>query len=48
MPVMAGSTTPCTATAAMAASTALPPAFRISMAASEARGCEVATAAFAA
>lgn len=42
MPVMCGSTTPCIATAASAASMALPPAFRISKAARVAAGCDVA------
>jgi hypothetical protein len=42
MPVMAGSTTPSMAQAAMAASTALPPRRITSRPASEACGCEVA------
>src|SRR5262245_54051788 len=40
MPVMCGSTTHSTATAVTAASAALPPARSVSMAASEAKGCE--------
>ena len=48
MPVISGSTTHCTATAAIAASTALPPARRVSIATSVEAGCEVATAACAA
>jgi hypothetical protein len=46
MPVIAGSTTHCTATAATAASTALPPARRTSSATSVANGCEVAAMPF--
>ena len=42
MPVMAGSTTQRTAQAATAASTALPPAFNVSIAVRLARGCAVA------
>ena len=42
MPVDCGSTTPCTAQAATAASTALPPALSISIAVAVASGCEVA------
>jgi hypothetical protein len=42
MPVMAGSTTLSTAAAVTAASAALPPAFRVSIAATLASGCEVA------
>src|SRR5262245_31685228 len=42
MPVMCGSTTHSTATAATAASAAVPPAFSISMAVSVASGCDVA------
>ena len=42
MPFSTGSIRPSTALAAIAASTALPPFFRISMAASEASGCSVA------
>jgi hypothetical protein len=44
IPVMAGSTTPSTAAAAIAASTALPPARRMSMAVRVARGWAVAAA----
>src|SRR6185503_19162950 len=46
MPVMCGSTTQSVATAATAASAAVPPSRRISMAASVARGCEVAAMPF--
>src|SRR6266849_2249870 len=42
-PVMPGSTSPCTAHVAIAASTALPPAFRIRRPASAASGCPAAT-----
>src|SRR6266850_3536523 len=42
-PVMPGSTWPCTAHVAIAASIALPPAFRIRMPASAASGCPAAT-----
>ena len=42
MPVMAGSTTQSVATAATAASAAVPPARSASMAASVASGCDVA------
>src|SRR6185295_19748185 len=42
MPVICGSTTQSTATAATAASAALPPARSVSIAVSEASGCEVA------
>ena len=42
MPVIAGSTTQSTATAATAASAAVPPAFSVSIAARLASGCEVA------
>src|SRR5471032_3161732 len=42
MPVLCGSTTPSTAVAATAASTALPPARNVSMAVRVASGCEVA------
>ena len=42
-PVMPGSTSPCTAHVAIAASIALPPAFRIRMPASAASGCPAAT-----
>jgi len=45
IPVMCGSTTASTAAAAIAASIAMPPAFRVSMAARVASGCEVAAAA---
>jgi len=41
MPVIAGSTTHKTETAAIAASAALPPAFMVSMAARLAAGCDV-------
>ena len=40
---MPGSTSPCTAQVAIAASIALPPAFRIRMPASAASGCPAAT-----
>ena len=43
MPVMAGSTTHISAVAVIAASMALPPRFRHSIAASDAAGCDVAT-----
>ena len=46
MPVWVGSTTVCTAAAQTAASIALPPARRISIAASVACGCEVAAMPF--
>jgi hypothetical protein len=46
MPVIAGSTTHCTATAASAASIALPPALSISIAANVASGCDVAAMPF--
>ena len=42
-PVMPGSTSPCTAQVAIAASIALPPALRIRMPASAASGCPAAT-----
>ena len=42
MPVMCGSTTHSVATAATAASAAVPPARKVSIAASVASGCEVA------
>ena len=42
MPVMAGSTTPSSATAVTAASAAVPPARSVSMAACVASGCDVA------
>jgi hypothetical protein len=42
MPVIAGSTTHSVATAAIAASAAVPPALSVSMAAMVASGCEVA------
>ncbi len=42
MPVICGSTTPSTASAVTAASAALPPARKVSMAASDASGCDVA------
>ena len=45
-PVDIGSTTPCTAQAAIAASTALPPCLRISTAVIVASGCDVAAAPF--
>src|SRR6185312_7965952 len=48
MPVLSGSTTHCIATAAIAASTALPPARNMSSAVRVASGCEVAAMPFAA
>src|SRR5579872_2235993 len=48
MPVLCGSTTPCTATAAIAASIALPPERSTSRPAIVARGADVATMPFAA
>src|ERR1700756_4514069 len=45
MPVIAGSTTASTAAAAIAASTALPPAFKVSLAVSEASGWDSGNAA---
>ena len=46
MPVDCGSITPSSAQAATAASTAVPPDFRTSIAVSAASGCDVATIAF--
>src|SRR5208282_6532423 len=48
MPVLCGSTTHCTATAAIAASAALPPERNTSRAVNVALGCEVAAIPFAA